>query len=78
MPCARAASGYAVAMDPRQAAIDAETERLRGVFLRIRLLAQARGLDIPTAGDAAVREGLVEPKDWALVRGAIRDQPDQP
>jgi hypothetical protein len=24
-------------MDPRQAAIDAETERLRGVFLRIRL-----------------------------------------
>ena len=65
-------------MDPREAAVDAETERLRGVFLRVRLLAQARGLDIPTAGDAAVREGLVEAKDWALVREAIRDQPEPP
>ena len=75
---APAAPGYAGAMDPRRAAIDAETERLRGVFLRVRLLAQARGLDIPTAGDAAVREGLVEPKDWALIHEAIRDQSEQP
>jgi hypothetical protein len=65
-------------MDPREAAVDAETERLRGVFLHIRLLAETRGLDIPTAGDAAVREGLVEPRDWALVREAIRDQSEQP
>jgi hypothetical protein len=65
-------------MDPRQAAIDAETERLREVLLRVRLLAQTRGLDILTAGDAAVREGLVAPEDWALVRAAIRAQPEQP
>jgi hypothetical protein len=65
-------------MDPRQAAIDAETERLRDVVLRVRLLAQARGLDVLTAGDAAVREGLVAPADWALVRTAIQEQPEQP
>jgi hypothetical protein len=56
----------------RTAAIEAEADRLCGVFLRVRLLAQKRGLDLPTAGAEAVREGLVAPQDWDLVREAIR------
>ncbi len=63
-------------MTPRQAAVaavEAEADRLYGVYLRIRLLAQKRGLDLPAAGAAAVREGMVKPEDWELVREAIRD-----
>ena len=59
-------------MDPRQAAVEAEADRLYGVFLRIRLLAQKRGLDLLAAGTEAVREGLVKAEDWELVREAIR------
>ena len=55
--------------------MDAEADRLCDVFLRIRLLAQKRGLDLLAAGAEAVREGLVAPQDWELVREAIQDRP---
>ena len=59
-------------MTPRQAAVAAvEADRLFGVYVRIRLLARQRGLDLLAAGAAAVREGLVKPEDWELVREAI-------
>jgi hypothetical protein len=61
-------------MTPRQAAVaavEAEADRLFGVYVRSRLLARQRGLDLLAAGAAAVREGLVKPEDWELVREAI-------
>ncbi len=46
-------------------------DRLFGVYVRVRLLAQQRGLDLVAAGATAVREGLVKPENWELVRKAI-------
>ncbi len=59
------------AVDPRQAAVDAEADRLLGLYIRVRLLAQTRGLDILTAGAVAVREGMVAEADWRAIREAI-------
>lgn len=57
-------------MDLRQAATEAEAGRLFGLFLRIRVLAQTRGLEFLQAGDEEARNGLVTAEDWALIRQA--------
>jgi hypothetical protein len=51
-------------MDLRQAATEAEADRLLGVFLRIRLLAQSRHIDFRQAGEEAVRSGQVAEEGW--------------
>ncbi len=55
-------------MDLRQAAFEAEADRLFGVFLRIRLLAQTRHIDFQQAGEEAVRNGLVAEADWLMIK----------
>jgi hypothetical protein len=57
-------------MDLRQAATEAEADRLFGLFLRIRVLAQTRSLEFLQAGEEAVRNGLVTAEDWALIKQA--------
>ena len=65
---------YARAVDPHRAVIaEAEVERLIDVFLRVRLLARERGLDVFAAAAEAMREGLVAERDWRAVRRAIAD-----
>jgi hypothetical protein len=58
-------------MDQHRAAIEAEADRLFGVYLRIRALAQRRGLDFLAAGAWAVRHGMETAEDWDLVREAV-------
>ncbi len=58
-------------MDPHRAAIEAEADRLSGVYLRVKLLAQTRRLDFLAAGAEAVRNGLVSAEDWVVVRDAL-------
>lgn len=55
-------------MDLHEAAAEAEADRLFGVFLQVRLLAQARHIEFLQAGEEAVRNGLVAEADWQLVR----------
>lgn len=55
-------------MDLRDAATEAEADRLFGVFLRIRVLAQSRHTDFLQAGEEAVRNGLVTKEDWLLIK----------
>jgi hypothetical protein len=55
-------------MDLRQAATEAEADRLLGVFLRVQMLAQSRHIDFKQAGEEAVRNGLVSEADWATIR----------
>ena len=59
--------------DPRRttatAAAEAEAERLTGVFLRVRMLARERGLDVFAA--VAMHEGLMAAEDWRVLRRAI-------
>jgi hypothetical protein len=50
-------------MDLRQAATEAEADRLLGVFLRVRMLAQSRRIDFKQAGEEVVRKGLVSEAD---------------
>jgi hypothetical protein len=61
--------------DPRRttatAAAEAEAERPTGVFLRVRMLARERGLDVFAAAAVAMREGLVAEEDWRVLRRAI-------
>ena len=52
-------------------AIEAEADRLSGVYLRIMLLAQAQRMDLLDAGRIAVAKGLISVVDWVLVREAI-------
>jgi hypothetical protein len=60
--------------DPDKLAIEAEADRLAGVYVRIRLLAQAQGIDVIEAGRHAVAKGVVTAADWELVREAISER----
>jgi hypothetical protein len=60
--------------DPDKLAIEAEADRLSGVYLRIRLLAQAQRIDVIEAGREAVSKGVVSASDWELVREAITER----
>jgi hypothetical protein len=55
-------------------AIDAEADRLSGVYLRVRMLAQAQRIDVIEAGRDAVAKGIVTAADWALVQEAITER----
>ncbi len=57
--------------DQNRIAIEAEADRLCGIYVRIKVLAQAQGIDVIAAGRAAVAKGLVTVSDWDLVREAI-------
>ena len=52
-------------------AIEAEADRLSGVYLRVLLLAQAQRIVLLDAGRVAVAKGLIAAADWALVREAL-------
>ena len=60
--------------NPSKAAIEAEVDRLGGVYLRVRMLAQALRIDVMQAGEEAAAKGLISTKDWALVRKAINER----
>ena len=50
--------------------IEAEADRLSGVFLRILLLAKATRLEFEAAGREAVARGEVSAADWLTIREA--------
>jgi hypothetical protein len=52
-------------------AIEAEADRLSGVYLRVRLLAQARRIEFEAAGREAVANGVVSAADWDVIREAV-------
>ena len=52
-------------------AIEAEADRLSGVYLRVTMLARARRIDVLDAGREAVAKGLISAADWVLVREAL-------
>ena len=60
--------------DPKKLAIEAEADRLSGVYLRVRMLAQAQRIDVLEAGRDAVAKGLVSAVDSELVREAIGER----
>ena len=55
-------------------ALYTEADRLSGVYLLVRILAQAQHIDVMQAGEAAVAKGLITEKDWAVVREAISER----
>lgn len=55
-------------MDIHQQAIEAEADRLLGVFIRIRMLAQSQHIEFAQAGEDAVRKGLVTEADWLVIK----------
>ena len=57
--------------DLNKLAVEAEADRLSGVYIRIMMLARAQRTDLLQAGREAVAKGLVSAADWALVREAI-------
>jgi hypothetical protein len=63
-----------VGTDLDKAAIEAEADRLSGVYLKVRLLAQSRQIDLVQAGHEAVANGLISAEDWELVRDALSEQ----
>ena len=52
-------------------AVEAEADRLSGVYIRITVLAQAQRLDFLQAGREAVAKGLVSAGDWLILREAM-------
>jgi hypothetical protein len=52
-------------------AVEAEADRLSGVYIRVMMLAQAQHLDFLQAGRDAVAKGLVSAADWAMLREAM-------
>ena len=52
-------------------ALEAEADRLSGVYLRVMMLARAQRMEILQAGREAVAKGVISAADWALVREAI-------
>lgn len=63
-----------MSVDLDKAAIEAEADRLSGVYLRVRMLAQAQRIDVLDAGREAVAKGLVTAEDWELVRAALTER----
>lgn len=57
-----------------QAIFEAEVDRLFGIYLRIKLLAQSRRMEVEAAGHEAAANGLIQPEDWVMVRQAITGQ----
>ena len=58
-------------MDVDKLAIEAEADRLSGVYIRVMMLARAKRVDLMQAGRDAVAKGLISTADWELVREAV-------
>ncbi|TDH61125.1 hypothetical protein E2C06_18660 [Dankookia rubra] len=54
--------------------VEAEADRLSGIYVRITMLARAQRIDFIRAGREAVAEGLVSAADWLMVREAMGRQ----
>ena len=52
-------------------AVEAEADRLSGVYIRIVMLAQAQRIEFIETGRDAVAKGLVSAADWVMLREAI-------
>jgi hypothetical protein len=52
-------------------ALEAEADRLSGVYLKVMMLARARRIDLLDAGREAVAKGIFNAADWALVHEAL-------
>jgi hypothetical protein len=52
-------------------AVEAEADRLSGVYVRITMLARAQRTDFLQAGREAVAKGLVSAADWLMLREAM-------
>lgn len=52
-------------------AIEAEADRLSGIYIRVVMLAQARRVDFIEAGREAVSNGAISAADWVMVREAV-------
>ena len=61
---------YVVSTELDRLAIEAEADRLTGIFEQVRLLARAQRLGFIQAGRDAVAKGLITALDWAMVRKA--------
>jgi hypothetical protein len=55
-------------------AVEAEADRLSGVYQRITMLARAQRIDFTQAGREAVAKGLVSAADWGMLREAMGGQ----
>ena len=52
-------------------AVEAEADRLSGVYIRVMMLARAQRIDFLQAGREAVAKGLVSAADWLIVCEAV-------
>jgi hypothetical protein len=52
-------------------AVEAEADRLSGVYIRVMMLARAQRTDFLQAGREAVAKGLVSAEDWLMLREAM-------
>ena len=50
--------------DLNKLAVDAEADRLSGVYIRVVMLARAERIDLLQAGRNAIAKGLVSAADW--------------
>jgi len=60
-----------MADDVQKLAIEAEADRLSGVYLQAMMLAGAQRIDLLDAGQIAVARGVISAADWAVVREAL-------
>jgi hypothetical protein len=52
-------------------AVEAEADRLSGVYIRVMMLARAQRLDFLQAGREAVAKGLISAADWLMLCEAM-------
>ncbi|MDO9712375.1 hypothetical protein [Paracraurococcus lichenis] len=57
--------------DLDRVAVEAEADRLSGVYLHVMLIARAQRLDLLQAGHEAVAKGVISAADWEIVREAL-------
>jgi hypothetical protein len=57
--------------DLAKLAVEAEADRLSGIYLRITVLAQAERTDFVQAGREAVAKGLISAADWLMLCEAM-------
>jgi len=60
-----------VSADLDKLAVEAEADRLSGIYVKVVMLAKARQVDFDAAGREAVAAGLVAALDWDLLREAV-------
>ncbi|MFK4045793.1 hypothetical protein ACI2KH_12610 [Roseomonas mucosa] len=53
---------------PERQALEAEADRLLGVYIRITLIARRQKVGLLEAGAEAVERGVASAEDWSLIR----------